>query len=119
MLRTVYAAAACLSMAAAALVVASRFIADRAPQSTEFLGISLVVGFIFMGIGVLLLGIGRHVTAVARLSRDRRFADHHLATHVNRLMALLLAAGAIVTGVLALLTYAILARIDQGFAVFG
>jgi hypothetical protein len=42
-----------------------------------------------------------------------------LATHVSRLLVYLLAGGALLCAVLGLMTYAILARIDQGFAVFG
>jgi hypothetical protein len=42
-----------------------------------------------------------------------------LASHLNRLVACLLAGGAFVCVVLALLAYAILERIDQGFTVFG
>jgi hypothetical protein len=41
------------------------------------------------------------------------------AMHVDRFVAYLLVAGAFVCALLAVLTYAILARIHQGFAVFG
>lgn len=117
--RMIYAGAALLAVAAAALIVASLFIADRAPQSMRFLGVSLVVGAVFVGIGVLLLGIRRHVAAIAALAHSRQGAVAQLATHVNRLLALLLAGGVFLFAVLGLLAYAILARIDQGFAVFG
>jgi hypothetical protein len=42
-----------------------------------------------------------------------------LVTHVNRLLAYLIAGGAFLCTVLGSITYAILERIDQGFAVFG
>lgn len=117
--RLIYACAAFFSIAAASLTVASLFIADRAPQSMEFLGISLVVGAIFAGIGMVLIGIRRHVTAVATLAQSRSDADAQMAIHINRLLAYLLAGGALLCAALGMLTYAILARIDQGFAVFG
>lgn len=117
--RLLYACAAFLSMAAAALTVASLFIAERAPQSMKFLGISLVVGAVFLGIGVLLLGIRRHVTAISRQVKDHDGAGSRLATHTSRLLAYLVLGGAFSCAVLGLLAYAILARIDQGFAVFG
>jgi hypothetical protein len=47
--RLVYLGAALLAGAAGALVIASRFIADRAPQGTDFLGIHLAVGAVFLG----------------------------------------------------------------------
>ena len=118
--RLVYLCAALLASAAGALVIASRFIADRAPQGTEILGIHLAVGAVFLGVGVLLLGIQRHVAGIAALARGRDGEPaRELATRVSRLLAYLLAGGAFLCAVLGVMTYAILARIDQGFAVFG
>lgn len=68
-LRRVYVGSALLSTAAGALVTASLFIASRAPQSTKFLGISLVVSAVFLGVGLVLLGIQRHVAAAAAAVR--------------------------------------------------
>jgi hypothetical protein len=119
-LRLIYVGSALLSMAAAALVTASLFIASRAPQSTKFLGISLVVSGVFAGVGLVLLGIQRQVAAVVAAARSPGGTSAPtLAAPMRRLVAYLLAAGAFVGVMLALLTYAILARIDQGFAVFG
>ena len=118
--RLVYLCAALLSTAAGVLVIASCFIPDRAPQSTEFLGIHLAVGAVFLGVGVLLFGIRRHVagiTALARGQAGERAQD--LAAHLNRLLAYLLVGGALLCAVLGIMTYGILTRIDQGFAVFG
>jgi hypothetical protein len=118
--RVVYACAAFLSMAAGALVTASLFIADRAPQSTTFLGISIVVSAGFLGVGLVLFGIQKHVAAIVSAVRGHDGDSlREPAMHVDRLVAYLLAGGAFVCALLAMLTYAILARIDQGFAVFG
>jgi hypothetical protein len=57
--------------AAAALVTASLFIADRAPQSNKFLGISLVVSAVCLGAGLVLFGIQRHVAAIAAAVRSQ------------------------------------------------
>jgi hypothetical protein len=119
-LRFVYALGAVLSTAAAALVTASLFIAERAPQSTKILGISLVVSGVFVGVGVVLFGIQRHVAAAAEALRDPGAGSAaRAAAQLRRLVAYLLAGGAFVCMVLALLNYAILERIGQGFAVFG
>jgi hypothetical protein len=119
--RLVYLCAALLASAAGVLVIASLFIADRAPQSTASLGIHLAVGVVFLGASVLLLGIQRHVAGIAALAANGHTAEasQKLAVHVSRLLAYLLAGGAFLCAVLGLATYGILARIDEGFAVFG
>jgi len=107
-------------MAAAVLVTASLFIADRAPQSMEVLGISLVVSAIFVGVGLVLFGIQRHAAATAvAVHGDLGGALRQLERNVTRLVAYLLAGGVFVCVVLALMTLAILERLGQGFAVFG
>ncbi len=119
-LRLVYVGSALLSMAAAVLVTASLLIASRASQSTKILGISLVVSGVFVGVGVVLFGIQRQVAAAAAALRDPGAGSvARAAVHLRRLVAYLLAAGAFVGVVLALLNYAIVERIGQGFAVFG
>ena len=119
--RLVYLCAALLSSAAGVLVIASLFIADRAPRSTEFLGIHLAVGAVFLGVSVLLAGIQRHVGGIAALAAHGHAGEtaQGLAAHLSRLLAYLLAGGAFLCAVLGLVTYGILARIDEGFAVFG
>jgi hypothetical protein len=119
--RLVYLCAALLASAAGVLVIASLFIADRAPQSTESLGIHLAIGAVFLGVGFLLTGIQRHVAGIAALAARGQAGEtaHGLAAHLSRLLAYLLAGGAFLCAVLGLVTYAILARMDQGFAVFG
>jgi len=119
--RLVYLCAAVLSSAAGVLVIASFFIQDRAPQSTEFLGIHLAVGAVFLGVGILLSGIRRHVAGIAALAVYRQDAEtaQELAAHLSRLLAYLLAGGAFLCAVLGAMAYGILERIDQGFAIFG
>jgi cytochrome bd-type quinol oxidase subunit 2 len=118
--RLVYVCAALLSMAVGTLVTGSLFIANRAPASTRFLGISLVVSAVFLGVGLVIFGIQRHVAAIAAMARDADSESaRERAMHVHRLVAYLLAGGAFVCVVLGILTYGILERIDQGFAVFG
>jgi hypothetical protein len=119
--RLVYLCAALLSSAAGVLVVASFFIPGRAPQYTGFLGIHLAVGIVFLGVGVLLFGIQRHLAGIGALTAQGHAAEtaQELAAHLRRLLAYLLAGGALLCAVLAAMTYGIVDRIDQGFAVFG
>ena len=118
--RLLYLCAALLATAAGMLVIASFFIADRAPQSAEFIGIHLAVGAVFLGVGVVLLGVQRHVAGITGLACGSDGEQgRELATHVSRLLVYLLVGGAFLCAVLGVMTYAILARIDQGFAVFG
>jgi uncharacterized membrane protein len=51
--RFLFTAAAMLRVAASLLVTASLFVADRAPRSAEFLGISLLVSAAFLALGLL------------------------------------------------------------------
>jgi hypothetical protein len=118
--RLLYFCAGLFAISAGALVIASLSIQDRAPQSTEMLGVHLAVGATFLGVGALLLGIQRHVAGIAAVAYGKvGESARELTTHVKRLLAYLLAGGALLCGVLGLMTYVILARIDQGFAVFG
>jgi mannitol-specific phosphotransferase system IIBC component len=118
--RLVYLCAALLAIASGGLVIASLFIQDRGPQTTEMLGIHLAVGAVFLGVGALLLGIQRHLARIAALAHgadgDRM---RELAAHLSRLLAYLLAGGTFLCAVLGAMTYGILERIGQGFAVFG
>jgi hypothetical protein len=118
--RGVFFCAIALSFTAGGLVTASFFIPDRAPQSGWYIGVHLVVTGAFLLLGVLLYGIQRHVAAIATFTRRSEDAgDRDLRHDVNRLLAYLIAAGIILGAILGLMTYVILARIDQGFAVFG
>lgn len=118
--RLIFLCAIVLSLASAGLITASLFMEDRAPQTAQFLGISLAVIGIFLTLGLLLSGIQKHVAGIARLANrveDQRPPE--IEKHVFRLLVYLSLGGAGLCGFLALVTYAILARIDQGFAVFG
>ncbi len=118
--RTVFFCAITLSFSAGALIAASFFIADRAPQSDWYIGVHLVVTGVFLSLGVLLFGIQRHVSEIARNALyTEDTAAGKLRHHVKRLLVYLLVGGTVLGAILGLLTYAILARIDQGFAVFG
>jgi hypothetical protein len=119
-LKWVYLAAALLAAAAGVLVTASLFMASPPAPSPKFLGISLVASGAFGLTAVVLFGIQRHVTAVAAAVRGPGCASAPaLAAHVRRLVAHLLAAGACVCVLLALLSFGIVGRIAQGLAVFG
>jgi hypothetical protein len=119
--RLVYLCAALLSSAAGVLVVVSVFIPDYAPRVPAFLGIHLAVGAVFLGVGVLLAGVQRHVAGIAALAAHWHAAEpaQRLAAHLSRLLAYLLAGGGLLCTVLGAVTYGILERIQQGFAVFG
>ena len=109
-----------LCLTAAVLVTASLFIADRAPQSSRLLAISLAVSAAFVGAGLILFGVQRPLAAIAALLRDGHAERQpEIARHLGALAAHLSFGGAALCLVLTLITYAILARIDQGFAVFG
>lgn len=118
--RFFYLCSTLLSIIAGTLVITSLFIQDRAPQSSEMLSIHVAVAVTFLGVGGLLLGIQRHVADIAAFVNGKEGEmARKLATPVSRLLMYLLAGGAFLCTVLGLITYAILARIDQGFAVFG
>jgi len=118
--RLIYLCTAALFVAAAALVTASVFIAERAPTSREFLGISVAVSAIFLLAGVALAGIRNRVTRIVRIaSVTDGETGAGLRRQVTGLLVYLVAGGGLMCAVMAMLTYAILARIEQGFAVFG
>jgi hypothetical protein len=115
-----FAVAAALSGIAGFLVIASLFIADTRPQTDTFLGIHLLVGGVFVALGLLLLGIMLQVVAIARIARAQEGAvAARLRDKVRGLLLLLLAGGLFLCLVMAIVTSGILARIDEGFAVFG
>ena len=118
--RFVYLSAAALAGAAGALVAASLFIPGRAPQSHEFIAVTAVVSAAFFGIGLVLFGIQRHLARIVdAATRPGETTGPGLAKHIQHLLAYLLAGGVFSCLVLGSMVYAILARIDQGFAVFG
>lgn len=115
-----FAVAAALSGIAGLLVIVSLFIADTRPQTDTFLGIHLFVGGVFVALGLLLSGIMLQVVAIARIARAQEGAGAaRLQEKVRGLLLLLLAGGFFLCLVMAIVTSGILARIDEGFAVFG
>ncbi len=118
--RLIYWVAASLCLAAALLVTASLFIADRAPTSLQFLGISIAVSAVFLLVGLMIAGIRSRVTRIAHAALAAKGeARAELNREVTALLIYLVAGGSLTCAFMASLTYAILARIDQGFAVFG
>jgi hypothetical protein len=120
LLRIAYFAAAAISLFAGAAVTASMFITDRASQSSTFWFITVAVSLYFALIGAVLLGVARHLPAINRLAWSLTGDDGaRLRHHWRRLAAYMLLGGLLFLPILVLVTYAILARIDEGFAVFG
>jgi hypothetical protein len=80
----------------------------------------LVVGVVFLAVGVLLFGIQQQVGRIAALAHgDEGETMRELAAQLSRLLRYLVAGGVLLCAILGALTLGILARIDQGFAVFG
>lgn len=112
--------ATALSLTAGLLVTVSLFIADRAPQGSWSLAVHLVVSGVFLMLGILLAGITMQVLGLAKIAVSAGAARMHaLSKGITRLMLLLTVVGLGLSAILAILTYGILSRIDEGFAVFG
>lgn len=105
---------ACSSSPASSFRIALR----RALNSSAPTSLSAPVS---LGVGVLLLGLRRHVAGIAALAARGHNAGtaQELAARCNRLLAYLLAGGAFLCAVFGAITYGILERIDRGFALFG
>jgi hypothetical protein len=118
--RVTFGAGALLCLALSGLVTASLFIAERAPTSGQFLGVSLVVSGAFLALGLLLFAVQGRGAALARQARAVEGGQGAaLRRHLHVLLAYLTGGGLVLCAILAVMTYAVLARIDQGFAVFG
>lgn len=112
--------AAALSGAAGVLVTASLFITDRSPQSAVSLNIHRFVSGVFLGISALLIAIEVQVIGLAKAAGALDLVTgQRVRMRITWLLALLGIAGLFLCCVMALITYGILARIDEGFAVFG
>jgi hypothetical protein len=104
----------------ATLVFASLLIADRAPVSAQAWTVSLIVIAIFLLIAALCGGIGRQAGRLGALAPAvEGAAATRLRGALAALAVLLLGAALTFGAALLLVGYGILARIDQGFAVFG
>jgi len=96
--RLAYLLPAGLSMTAAALVTASMVIAERAPQTAWFWGITISVSLLFAILALLLLGIARHLPAIGRIAHSitDESASSVLRRHWARLAAIMAIAGLLV-----------------------
>ncbi len=120
LLRAIYYLASAVSLFACLATTASMLIAERAPQSPQYWAITGAVSLFFALLALLLFGITGQAAAIGVLSRamvDERGAA--LRARWKRLAVYLVLGGLILLSVLLIVTYAIVARIDQGFAVFG
>lgn len=119
-LRMVLVGIAALAVLDAVLVTASLFMTDRAPVSPEYFGISFAVTIFFLVFGGLALAIqrqmGRLSAAGLGLAEPARAA---IERNFRPLVGQFLLAGLLFGFLLAAVSYGILARIDQDFAVFG
>lgn len=112
--------ATALSLTAGLLVAVSLFIAERAPQGSWYLALHLIVSGVFLMLGMLLAGITMQVLGLAKIAVSAGSPPMHaLNKGIRRLMILLSVVGLGLCAILAILTYGILSRIDEGFAVFG
>ena len=120
LIRLTYYSASAVCLFASLAVVASMLIAERAPKSLDFWIITIVVGMLLAFAGLLLVGISRQLFAIGALACSMTNRDGALLKRRWwRLASYLLAGGVMVLSLLLLMTYAILSRINQGFAVFG
>jgi len=120
LLRVTYYSAAALSLFAASAVTVSMLMPERAPHSAQFWIITIAVGLYFAAIGVVLLAVGRHLPAIGVLAKAMTNDEGtELRSRWRRLAVHMLLGGLLLLPVLLLITWAILARIDEGFAIFG
>jgi len=120
LLRVTYYSAAALSLFAASAVTVSMLIPERAPHSAQFWIITIAVGLYFAAIGAVLLAVGRHLPAIGVLAKAMTNDEGtELRSRWRRLAVHMLLGGLLLLPVLLLITWAILARIDEGFAIFG
>jgi hypothetical protein len=120
LLRVTYYSAAALSLFAASAVTVSMLMPERAPHSAQFWIITIAVGLYFAAIGVVLLVVGRHLPAIGVLAKAMTNDEGtELRSCWRRLAVYMLLGGLLLLPVLLLITWAILARIDEGFAIFG
>lgn len=118
--RVVYWLVAALFFIAAGLVIASLYMAESPSHPPKFIYISVTVSGLFLAVGFLILGIQFRTVAIAKLGIGKR--DEHkngFDRHMPVLLAYLTIGGMALCMIMATITFAILARISEGFAVFG
>jgi hypothetical protein len=120
LLQGIYFTAAGLSLFASLAVTASMFMAERAPHSVRFWIITVAVSVFFALVGLLLVGIGRHLPAIGLLAQSvSKDTGILLQGRYRRLAFYMVVSGLMLWSLLLLIAYAILSRIDEGFSVFG
>jgi hypothetical protein len=120
LLRVIYFSAAALSLFASSMVAVSMLIPERVPQSAQFWTITIGVCIYLALIGFVLLGVGRHLPAIGFLAQSLSRDDSaRLRYRWRRLAVPMLLGGILLVPALLLIAWAILARIDEGFALFG
>jgi hypothetical protein len=117
LLRAALLAISALLVVDAALIMASLFMTDRAPVSRQAFVVSILVSALFLGLALLSAGIRRQITRLSEVGAES--AGDAFSAPFGSLVCQLLVAATMFALFMALLTYVILARIDQDFAVFG
>ena len=104
----------------AGLLTASLFMADLGPQSAAFTGVSVAVSVLFLAAGLLILGIQFRTVAIAKLRIEEDGpANAHLDRHLSFLAAYLMISAAALCVIMTTVIFAILVRLNEGYAVFG
>jgi hypothetical protein len=104
----------------AGLITASLFMTDRAPHSTTFAGVSVVVSLLFLAAGLLILGIQSRITAIAESHNEQDSATNDdLDRHLSSLAVYLMICGIAQCMIMMTVTFAIALRINEGYPVFG
>lgn len=114
---TCYVAAA-FSGLNACLVLASLWLADRAPVSEQAVIVSVIVAIAFFSAGWLVLRISSQFANLC-LRVPPEFPRSDLEAPLRGLLISLLTAGLVFAAITGLMTVAIVSRIGEGFAVFG
>jgi len=96
------------------------FLAEGPVLASRFTFVSALVGAIFLGLAALLHGVGRHVAAlssdIGTCGGERQQGLHR---SLSRLARLLLIAGVALAILLGGINIGVIARIQDGSAVFG
>ncbi len=116
--RIIYAMAAALLLIAAGLIIGSHFMVESGSPPGRFLAISIAVGGTFLACCLLVLGIRSRILKIAEMPYQNG-ASSGLDRHVSALLVYLILGGAGFCAIMMLVTFAILSRINEGFAVFG
>lgn len=118
--RAVFFLAAALFFIPAGLLVASLFSAQLAPNSKELVGVSVALSLVFLVFGLLILGIQFRITAIAGLCNDGPGASTDTVhRHLSFLSVYLIVSGCALCLMMAIVTSGIVARLREGYPVFG